>query len=132
MARRKKITEEQKETVALNTETKLEKVEQKETTMDEKTELVKPDIVPNVEPEKVPDLEIVTTGVKMYRVYADVEQPYKRTMFPEDKLYSLNPELGSLAVVYEWKTYYGKPSKWVAIEMYQLQCSGWELISAKA
>ena len=126
----KKITDEMVNEVKENGVQKLDEQVTQDTKIDE-TATLEP-VEPTMPPKPIvePECNIVAATNKIYRIY--VEGQYSiGGLFPESKIGELCPEMGSFATIYEWMTYYGKPSRWEPVALYQKQFSGWELISAR-
>lgn len=71
------------------------------------------------------EYDIVTAETKTYILYT---KKYYEGKINFDKVYEMGAEVGSLCVIKEWKTYFGKPSKYVPVALYMLKVGGWELI----
>lgn len=126
----KKVTDEMVNELKENGVQKLDEQVIKDNKIGETLPLEPVDETMPSKPRVEPECNIVAATNKIYRIY--VEGQYSVDgLFPETKIGELCPEMGSFATIYEWMTYFGKPSHWEPVALYQKQFSGWELISAR-
>lgn len=115
-------------------QTRKAKVEKTETVKKAEMQIAVTD-KPIVATEKLQVLDDVTTTFTEYSIipaetktYILYTRKYYEGKINFDKVYEMRPEVGSLCVVKEWKTYIGIPSKYVPVALYMLKVGGWELI----
>lgn len=138
------MAESDNKTNMLEVEPKTEKkATTKKTTRKKKTDLPKAEnlsglaVKEKVEKEKIDltevqqatvmttEYNVVVSETKTYILYTKKYNPDKLNFEKVDKLC---PEIGSLCVVKEWKTYFGKPSKYVPVALFIRKIGGWDYI----
>lgn len=94
----------------------------------------------NIEPDTEPN---GTTALLKFKVYDrsvqafHIHEPeYQKTKseYPEN-LYAIlekyNPLVGAQVIIYEYKTYFGRPCRWEPQTVYELTLNGWKLKESK-
>lgn len=75
---------------------------------------------PEVEMQEITEEKIVPTQSMTYIIQTKDYSKFKLSV-----LDGINAEIGSIAVIKEWKTYIGKPSKYVPVALYERRLGGW-------